>query len=422
VDDEDEDSESGSGSGPDPERRSEGEDEVDDQDDQGDQGDGLSEDQDGDSVVDGGDEEVASKVVVEDSDSESDGYESPRPIPTKSHPKPKTNPKRSKKDKKLKQERKLLKRQYKLAQLKKKLGSKKRSKKKSKKRHLSSDSSESSSSSSSSSDSEDSPPPPKRSKGRHVPPPSVPVPVDQSAMVAQIMEAMKSFQQESQQAIEERMKRLEEASVGLPKETLPSKEVPSLSGGSKSVPSRDESKRPSSRDSDSDEEPSEVRTSLASHTKRRDTMKQYLTDQSIFNFNVPPVSLQGACAQAQFGHAAPVPQTEVVIVQKGMVEELGKHSQKRLAKGFKKPDKLLNKMYRCPLAQNKNWSEPPGINPNLQNIVEHTHKHYDPKKKLWSLNQKHSSGKEEQKLLPIIARQQLVLKIINCATGLWPLS
>jgi hypothetical protein len=418
-DSEEDDSESESGSDHD------GGSEIADQDGSDGQGDN---DQLSDGQVDDG-HEPEEEAPADKVQSESDSAEEPPQPKTKTlkrskqesdsaeePPQPKTKTlKRSKQEAqllKLEKERKRLKKRVKLARLKKKLGSKKRSKK----RHWSSSSSElsSSSSSSSSSESEESPPP-KRSRKRQAPPISTPAP-DQAAMVQEIMDAMKSLHQESQQAIEERMQRLEAASAGLPKDSLPARDAPSLSGAKSASSSSSSREKQSSKDEESDEEPSEARTSLSSHTRRRETMKQYLTDQAIFNFNVPPVSREGAAAQAQFGHSAPEPQKEVLIVQEGMIQELAKHAEKRLSKGFKKPDKLLNKMYKCPWAQNKNWSEPPGINTNLQNIVEHTHKQYDSKKKQWSLNQKHVSGKEEQKLLPIIARQQLLLKIVNCST------
>jgi hypothetical protein len=400
--------------------QSEGESDDQGDDDQGDddQGDGDEGQSDGLGNDGSGDDE-------DESEDESEGPVEPAPKrPLKSPRKP--SPKKPRKSaieqakelKRVKKQQKLLKQQLKLAKLKKHM--KKKKSKKSKKRYLSSDSDSESSSSTSSS--EEAPPPKRPRKGSA---PTQPPPIDQAAMVQQIMEAMSkkldTFTEASTKAIEERMKHIEALSAGPEADDLPSREVPSLVGSHpslvpKSVSSGDGSKRPTDKDDDSDDDSQEVRTSMESHRRRRDLIKDSLKNSDMFNFKVPHTSTASSHAQAQFGHSDTPVQTDALVVQQGMLDELKRHAVKRSSKGYKKPDKLLNKMYKPPVAQSKNWSEPPHINRNLFNVVHHAYKHYDIPKKIWTLNPKHQSGKDEKQLLEIIARQQLMIKIINCST------
>jgi hypothetical protein len=99
-----------------------------------------------------------------------------------------------------------------------------------------------------------------------------------------------------------------------------------------------------------------------------------------------------------------------------MLDELQKHALRRLEKGYKKPDKLLNKMYKIPTGQKANWSQPPRINQHLLNVVNHGFRVYDKQKNMWALNPKHATGQEEKLWLEVIARQQLIIRIINCQT------
>jgi DNA-binding transcriptional MerR regulator len=367
-----------------------------------------------------------------------------RPIPKRpSVPKPNPSPKKPHKStlehakelKRLKKQKKLLKKQLQLKKLKKQLKKSKHSKKS--KKSFSSDSS--SDSSSSDSDSEDSLPPPKRPKKNPKPSQPDPQPFDQAAMVAQIMSAMKtqfdSFTQAKEKQIEERMKRIEAQSAGPVDESIPQKEVPPLVGqDAPSLGQSVQSKVPSttqlpkslvhsssvedkSKDEESDDESSnDIRTSKDSHKRRRDTFQEVLQDTGMFVFEVPSVSRDTSQAQAQFGHVeAPIP-TDTLNVQKGMLDELQKHALRRLEKGYKKPDKLLNKMYKIPSGQKANWSQPPRINQHLLNVVNHNFRVYDKQKKMWALNPKHTTGQEEKLWLEVIARQQLILRIINCQT------
>jgi hypothetical protein len=417
-------------------------------DDQDDQSDGRSDgqgegDDEGEDRDDGRSEGQTSEEESEEEVEQEEEKRAPkRPVPPSKTPvtkKHKKSPLKQAKDlKKLKRQKHLLERELKLKKLKRQLKKTKRHTK-----YLSSDSSDSSSSSSLSSSEET---PPKRPRKGPAPktspkPSPTPQPFDQAAMVKQLMDAMTqkmtSFTQSTAKEIEERFKKLQQ-SAGPPAEPLPQKEVPPLVP-SKSVPSKSVrgsqpsksvlgsqpskapvctsvADEPKDKDEESDDESQEVRTSRESHKRRRDIFKEVLTEAGLFNFEVPVLSRDTPQAQAQFGHVHTPLTSDVLSVQEGMLNELQKHATHRMVKGFKKPDKILNRMYKVPLGQQKNWAQPPTINQDLVNVVNYGYRAYDKQNKTYSLNPKHTSGQEEKVCLETIARQQLVIRIINCST------
>jgi hypothetical protein len=170
----------------------------------------------------------------------------------------------------------------------------------------------------------------------------------------------------------------------------------------------------SSRDDDSDDEflSPESRTTADNHAKRRMIIGRSLQGVAGFSFQSTPKDKVSPMESMLLGTENPEQPQSAVPIQEGLFDQMG-----RLFEGFhvkyKKPDKLLHKMYRVPNVQERKWSYPPQVPTHLKNSVEGRFMSFDPKIKDWVLNKGHKTGKDEQKALTEIARSQLFIRITN---------
>jgi hypothetical protein len=170
--------------------------------------------------------------------------------------------------------------------------------------------------------------------------------------------------------------------------------------------------RPRTDDSDEEQDKRDLRTSVDSHAKRRKSIVTSLEHLPQLSFQSTPRSQISESSQIQFGLSERDNVSSTFSVQSAVTDELGRYAA-LLPSRKKKPDVVLDKMYKVPKCQERRWNFPPAIPTHLLSSVTPAYRQYDAKQKTWVLNPHHDNGRKEKQLLDQLARQQLLLKITN---------